>query len=81
MQPTGQSHNAIARWLVKLEGNPSELQQCPTWFPKGEEVYAFEEDSSVYLSGSVLRVLSSSLLRCLASVIVRPILLVYSVTP
>jgi hypothetical protein len=40
----------MARWLVQLEGYQFDLEEFPNWFPDGD-VYAIEENGSVYLVG------------------------------
>jgi hypothetical protein len=40
----------MARWLVQLEGDQFDLEEFPNWFPDGD-VYAIEENGSVYLVG------------------------------
>jgi hypothetical protein len=40
----------MARWLVQLEGDQFDLEEFPNWFPDGD-VYAVEENGSVYLVG------------------------------
>ena len=40
----------MARWLIKLEGDSSDLEEFPSSFPDGH-VYAFSELECVYLTG------------------------------
>jgi len=49
----------MTRWLVQLEGEHSDLEEFPHWFPDGD-VYAIEENNSVYLVGSAFEKFSVS---------------------
>jgi hypothetical protein len=40
----------MARWLVKLEGDPFDLEELPYWFPSGD-VHAIKDDNDVFLTG------------------------------
>jgi hypothetical protein len=40
----------MQRWLVQLQGEKIDLEEFPTWFPKGE-IYAIEESGIYYLTG------------------------------
>lgn len=48
-----QSIRGMARWLVQLDGEPSDLEEFPFWFPDGE-IHAVEETKNVYLTGPAL---------------------------
>ncbi|WP_169980620.1 hypothetical protein [Tautonia rosea] len=43
----------MGRWLIQLVGEHRDLEEFPYWFPEGE-IYAFEEDDKVFLTGSRL---------------------------
>jgi hypothetical protein len=47
----------MARWLVRLEGDPLDLGQLLGWFPDGE-VHAIEEGAEVYFVGPAFEVLN-----------------------
>jgi hypothetical protein len=49
----------MTRWLVQLEGEHSDLEEFPHCFPDGD-VYAIEENNSVYLVGSAFEKFSVS---------------------
>lgn len=49
----------MTRWLVQLEGEYSDLEEFPRWFPDGD-VYAIEENRSVYLVGSAFEEFSEA---------------------
>jgi hypothetical protein len=38
-------------WLIRLQGERFDTEELPRWFPSGD-VFAFEEDGAVYLSGA-----------------------------
>jgi hypothetical protein len=41
----------MARWLVQLEGETTDLEEFPYWFPVGD-AHAIEEDGGTYITGS-----------------------------
>jgi hypothetical protein len=43
----------MARWLVQIDGDRFDIEELPFWFPSGE-IYAIEENSTVFLVGSRL---------------------------
>jgi len=49
----------MTRWLVQLEGEHSDLEEFPRWFPDGD-IYAIEENNSVYLVGSAFEKFSEA---------------------
>ena len=49
----------MTRWLVQIEGEHSDLEEFPHWFPDGD-VYAIEENNNVYLVGSAFEKFSEA---------------------
>jgi hypothetical protein len=49
----------VARWLVRLVGEPADLEEFPLKFPDGD-LYAVEKDGSVYITGPELELLASA---------------------
>ena len=47
------------RWLVRLDGEPADLEEFPLRFPDGE-LYAVEKDGGVYLTGPELEALAGA---------------------
>lgn len=43
----------MARWLVQLEGDPSDLERFPHWFPDGD-IFFTEENGAFFLTGRAL---------------------------
>ncbi|OLP04913.1 hypothetical protein BLL52_3732 [Rhodoferax antarcticus ANT.BR] len=37
----------MPRWLLKLKGQPADLEEFPHWFPVGDP-YALTEDETTY---------------------------------
>ena len=49
----------MARWLVKLEGTPFDLEDFPYWFPRGK-VFATADANGTYVAGELLEACSDS---------------------
>ena len=49
----------MARWLVKLEGTPFDLEDFPHWFPCGQ-VFATADADGTYVAGELLEACSDS---------------------
>ena len=49
----------MARWLVKLEGTPFDLEDFPHWFPRGQ-VFAIADADGTYVAGELLEACSDS---------------------
>ncbi|MBK6631437.1 MAG: hypothetical protein IPG33_10535 [Betaproteobacteria bacterium] len=49
----------MARWLVQIDGDRFDIEELPYWFPSGE-IYAVEENSTVFLVGSGLEQLADA---------------------
>jgi len=49
----------MSRWLVQIGGKHFDIEEFPYWFPNGD-IYAIEENKSVYLVGSAFEKFSEA---------------------